>query len=119
VDKQPCHIVVRIAMAAEPLEEIVERHNAVAVASNAVLFGVRGHAPLSNRTYPLIDQIKDNVPTFLYVVHIQHPTIRVYRAPLFIVSDSVSESDSALVPPYYAEFLQGEKIDLWLKTGPF
>jgi hypothetical protein len=31
----------------------------------------------------------------------------------------VSESDSALVPPYYAKFLQGEKIDLWLKTGPF
>lgn len=110
-------IVVRIPMNGDPLEEVIERHNAVASAFESVLFGVRGQAPRKNRTDSLLNQVHRKVPTFLYVVQVQRPQIRAFRAPLLWLGDTLSSSDLEQVPPYYSTLLPAKPVVLWLKVG--
>jgi hypothetical protein len=106
-------------MKGDPLDEIVGRHNAVASVSGAVLFGVRGQSPRQNRIASLIDQVHRNVPTFLYLVQIQSPAIKAFRAPLLWAGNSVAPDERSLIPPYYATLLPEKPVVLWLKVGEF
>jgi hypothetical protein len=115
------HIVVRIPMLGERLEDIIQRHTDVASAdsSRSVFFGVRGKGSSIARCSPLIDQVQHKIPTFLYVVQLQSHKIRTFRSPIFSLSESVSTSDSDLIPPYYTESSYGKSVALWLKVGEF
>ena len=117
--ERAAHIVVRIPMKSDPLEEVIERHNAVASASQSVLFGVRGQAPRQHRTESLLNQVHREVPTFLYVVQVQPPTIKVFQAPLLWLGDTVPPSDLEHIPPYYATLLPAKPVVLWLQVGRF
>jgi hypothetical protein len=115
----PAHIVVRLPVKGERLEEIIDRHNAVVRVSGAVLFGIRGQAPSSNRIESLSTQISDRTTTFLYVVQLQAPTIRVFRAEIISLAESLPVSESARVPPYYVEFQPDKPVVCWMKVGVF
>jgi len=116
---QPAHIVVRLPVKGERLEEIIDKHNTVVRVSGAVLFGIRGQAPSRNRTQSLSTQISDGMTTFLYVVQVQAPNIRVFRAEIISLTESLPASESALVPPYYVEFQPDKPVVFWMKVGVF
>jgi hypothetical protein len=119
MEYKPKHLVVRIPMTGEPLDEIVEKHNAVASSMGGVWFGSRGQAPGEARLILLKQQLERSIPTFLYVVQRKPETIQAFQSPILSLAHSVPSADSQLIPPYYVSFGSHFKAAIWLKVGQF
>ena len=116
---KPQHLIVRIPMKGEPLDKIVDKHNAVTSTSGAVWFGSRGQAPGEARLILLMEQVERSVPTFLYLVQRKAQTFQTFQAPILAIAHSVPPTDSQLIPPYYVSFGSRFKAAIWLKAGLF
>lgn len=112
----PFHLVVRFSDAMFEVGDVVERHNQIAAKRGAVWFGKLGQTISQNRVDLLNNQIKENTPTYLYLVKGNRRKSSAYSADLLAVSKE-KPKDKALIPDYYAEKDLLPYMKAWMKIG--
>lgn len=115
----PAHLVLRLPMNVAPLDEIIEKHNAVAKSSGSVWFAISGRSPKPARLEMFKEQIQCSIPTFLYVLQREHDAFKVFQADILSLGQDAPETELHLIPPYYAARSILSSAVLWLRVRQF
>lgn len=112
----PFHLVVRFSDTMFGVGDVIAIHNAIVTEHDAVWFGKLGQTFSQNRIDMLAKQIKQGIPTYLYLVKGNRKKSTAYRAKLVAVSRD-KPKEKKLIPAYYGEKKLLQYMQVWMKIS--
>ncbi|MHA1226579.1 MAG: hypothetical protein ACTSPV_07560 [Candidatus Hodarchaeales archaeon] len=82
----------------------------------AVWFGKMGQPISQNAIDKLNQQVKDNIPTFIYLVKGNRRKPTAFISDLIIASKSIPQEEENLIPSYYEELEIIRFMKFWAKV---
>jgi len=114
--KTPVHILLRFSDSLLKSGDTIEKHNQVVNREGAVWFGKMGATVSQYHIDLLNEQVKDGIPTFVYLVKGNRRKSTAYRGALVLASKTLPEGEDLLVPSYYADLDIPKYVKFWVKV---
>src|SRR5574341_1089010 len=111
------HLVIRFSDGLFGVGDVVAKHNEVVDKTGYVWFGKIGTTLSSIRIDALNKQVKDEIPTFIYLVKGNRKKSTAYRAKLFLVSKDLPKGEGKNTPSYYSTKSLRQYMKAWIKIG--
>jgi hypothetical protein len=114
------HLVVRVPKAGKQLAAMIAQHEVIATKHGFVWFGVQGQRMSPARVALLIEQIKQDTPTYLYVVQRLGAGFAAFRARIMKITETLPQPEWNSVPDYYEDaFVQRGARGGWVCVEHF
>jgi hypothetical protein len=114
------HLIVRVPKAGKQLAAMIAQHEVIAAKHGFVWFGVQGQRMSPERVSLLLEQIKQDTPTYLYVVQRLGAGFAAFRAKIMTITETLSKSEWNHVPDYYEDdFVQRGARGGWVRVEHF
>jgi len=111
------HLVIRFSDNLFGIGDVVAKHNEVEQKKGYVWFGKIGSTFSSTRIDALNKQVKDGIPTFIYLVKGNRKKSTAYRAKLLFVSKELPKGEVKNIPSYYLTKGLRQYMKAWIKIG--
>jgi len=114
-NKAPIHLLLRFSDSLLKEGDTIDEHNQVIQREGVVWFGKMGSTVSQSRIDILNEQVREDIPTFVYLVKGNRKKSTVYRARLAVASKTIPKGESQLVPPYYFSLDIPKYVNFWVK----
>lgn len=114
---RPIHLIIRFSDAFIKSSTTIAEHQKLIDKHGFVWFGKMGHPILENKSDLLNFQVKNHVPTYIFLVKGRRNKYEIYQAKLILSSRILPENEKNLVPDYYSIFELYRHIRFWVKVN--
>jgi hypothetical protein len=111
------HLVVRFSDNLFSIGDVISKHNEVVEKQGYVWFGKIGSTLSSTRIDSLNNQIREDVPTYIYLVKGNRRKSTIYRASLLSVSKELPKGELRKVPSYYSTKGLRQYMNAWMRIA--
>jgi hypothetical protein len=115
--KSPIHLLLRFSDSRLKEGDTIAAHNAVVQGHGAVWFGKMGSPVSQLHIDELNEQIKREIPTFVYLVKGNRRKTTAYKARLVLSTRVYPKEEQELIPPYYRDHDIPRYVKFWVKIG--
>jgi hypothetical protein len=117
MEQRPIHLVVRFSDNLFGVGDVVAKHNAIVEKRGYVWFGKIGTTISNSRMNDLNSQIKNGMPTYLYLVKGNRKKSAFYRAHLLLITRELPRGESKAIPPYYSTKALRQHMNAWMQVS--
>ena len=117
ISKKPIHLLIRFSDRLLDKRSTIEEHQKVIDEAGAVWFGKMGQPISQSAIDTLNKQVKENIPTFIYLVKGNRRKPKAYKSNLVLASKTIPEEEMGFFPPYYKELEILRFIKFWAKVN--
>jgi hypothetical protein len=115
--KNPVHLLVRFSDTLFDVGNVVDRHLEVIEKQGLVWFGKLGSPVSQFHLDKLSDQVKEGIPTFLFLVKGNRKKQTYYKCNFLSAQKTFPEDQKDSIPPYYFELGFIERMKCWIKIN--
>jgi hypothetical protein len=115
--KYHVHLLLRFSDSLLKTGDTITAHTQVIEREGAVWFGKMGATVSQHNIDVLNDQVKKNIPTYVYLVKGNRRKSSAYRGKLVVASKTIPIEEQHLAPQYYEELDIRQYMKFWVKLS--
>lgn len=115
--KRPFHMLVRFSDNLLKSMDTIDAHTQVIENHGAVWFGKMGSPVSEAKLEELNQQVKDEIPTFIYLIKGNRRKSTAYRGRLIFALRSLPQKEKSMMPEYYLIVDIIRHIKTWFKLS--